>query len=42
MAAYQTRGEILQPKYEDIGVAIVPDSGKTRYYFTMVFATRKK
>jgi uncharacterized protein YkwD len=28
--------------YEDVGVAIVPDATRTRYYFTMVFATRKK
>jgi uncharacterized protein YkwD len=28
--------------YEDVGVAIVPDSTRSKYYFTMVFATRKK
>jgi uncharacterized protein YkwD len=36
-----TLSEILA-NYEDVGVAIVPDASRTRFYFTMVFATRKK
>jgi uncharacterized protein YkwD len=36
-----TLSEILA-NYDDVGVAIVPDASRTRYYFTMVFASRKQ
>ena len=42
MKMLPTLCEILAPGYEEVGVAIVAGPDRTKYYFTMVFATRKK
>jgi uncharacterized protein YkwD len=42
LAALPTRGELLKEQYQECGIGIAHDPGKTRYYFTMVLATKKK
>lgn len=42
LAALRTRGELLGEQYQDCGIGIAPDPGKTKFYFTMVLAAKKK